>query len=174
GVAYVAIGDTLSAPTPVIVPNHVDAPTLRAVKSPLAAEGGKGILIGLIDVEGFDFAHPDFLDAEGKSRFLSIWDQGGTGTPPVGFTYGTELTQKAIHEALAWSASHPIGATDLLLQSLQLPGAHATHVASIAAGNSGVAPQATLAGVSIALSPVERDRRRSLYDSTRLAHAVDY
>ncbi|MFC2138808.1 hypothetical protein ACFLTE_11590, partial [Bacteroidota bacterium] len=36
------------------------------------------VLIGIIDVGGFDFAHPDFLDGQGGTRFVKIWDQGGT------------------------------------------------------------------------------------------------
>jgi subtilisin family serine protease len=79
-----------------------------------------------------------------------------------------------MNQALAWSREHHVGATDLLGQSVQLPGAHATHVASIAGGNLGLCPKATIAGVLVALSREDRDRRRSLYDSTRLAHAVDY
>jgi subtilisin family serine protease len=174
GVAYVTTGDALSAPTPALSPKHVGQPVSRVVDSELAADSGRGVLIGLIDVGGFDFAHPDFLDPQGNTRFLSIWDQGGEGTPPEGFGYGAELTQKRMNEALNWSRKHHVGATDLLPQSIQVPDAHATHVASIAAGNLGVCPRATIAGVLIALSPDDRDRRRSLYDSTRLAHAVDY
>ena len=43
---------------------------------------GAGVLIGIVDVGGFDFAHPDFRDAAGGTRFLSIWDQGGDFRPP--------------------------------------------------------------------------------------------
>jgi hypothetical protein len=49
-----------------------------------------------------------------------------------------------------------------------------THVASIAAGNHGVAPKSVLAGVLIALPTEDVDRRKSFYDSTRIAHAIDY
>ena len=174
GVAYVTTGDALSAPTPLVLAKQVDEPSSRVVASKLGAGGGEGVLIGLIDVGGFDFAHPDLLDADGNTRFLAIWDQGGQGTPPDGFSYGVELTQKRMNEALEWGRGHHVGATDLLPQSIQVPGAHATHVTSIAAGNHGVSPNATIAGVLIALSRDDRDRRRSLYDSTRLAHAVDY
>jgi hypothetical protein len=36
---------------------------------------GQDVLVGIIDVNGFDFAHPDFLDADGHTRFEAIWDQ---------------------------------------------------------------------------------------------------
>jgi subtilisin family serine protease len=60
-------------------------------------------------------------------------------------------------------------------------GSHGTHVASIAAGGSGICSEALIAGVLIDLreedadepDPVEQ-RRLSFYDSTRIAHAVDY
>ncbi len=51
---------------------------------------------------------------------------------------------------------------------------HATHVASTAAGNTGVCPKALIAGVLISLPEEDRTRRLSFYDSTRIAHAVDY
>jgi subtilisin family serine protease len=174
GIAYVTTGDALTHPRPVRSPEHVNRPSPRSLYSERAAKGGEGIILGIIDVEGFDFTHPDFLDANGETRFLSIWDQGGKGTHPALFAYGAELSQGEMNAALKWSQKHHVGATDLLPQSSQIPSAHATHVASIAAGNHGVAPKVDIAGVLIALSPDDRDRRRSFYDSTRLAHAVDY
>jgi subtilisin family serine protease len=174
GIAYIFAGAPLIAPNPIEVPQHIAQPVSRQVRSQRAESGGKGILIGLVDIGGFDFTHPDFLDEDQQTRFLTIWDQGLTGHPPKGFDYGTELTQDQINAALTWSREHDIGATDLLPQSLQLSGSHATHVAGIAAGNHGVCPQATIVGVQLALTDDEQDRRRSFYDSARLAHAVDY
>ncbi|NNL47349.1 MAG: S8 family serine peptidase, partial [Acidimicrobiia bacterium] len=52
---------------------------------------------------------------------------------------------------------------------------HATHVASIAAGRkSGVARGFDIAGVLLSLPNSDYERRSSFYDSTRIAHAVDY
>ena len=53
-------------------------------------------------------------------------------------------------------------------------GSHATHAASIAAGNRGVCRSAKIAAVTISIPQDDLERRRSFYDSTRLAHAVDY
>jgi subtilisin family serine protease len=177
GVAYVAPGEPLSAPTPTVLAERPAGPSQRRIRSELAAAGGRGVLLGLIDVGGFDFAHPEFLDDEGHTRFHAIWDQGaepprnrGEKAPP----YGSLLTGEQLDHALAWGREHHVGATDLLRQSSQSPASHGTHVASIAGGRSGVCPHATLAGVLVALSPEESDRRRSFYDSTRLAHAVDF
>ena len=53
-------------------------------------------------------------------------------------------------------------------------GSHGTHVASIAAGNRGVCSEAMIAGVLISLPADDEDKRKSFYDSTRIADAVDY
>lgn len=180
GVAYVAPGDALSAPTPTVLAERPVGPSQRRIASELAATQGRGVLIGLIDVGGFDFSHPEFLDDDGRTRFHAIWDQGAASrrtvgdSPAGGPAYGVVHTAADLDRALAWGREHRVGATDLIAQSSQAPGSHATHVASIAGGRSGVCPEAALAGVLIALSPEDSDRRRSFYDSTRLAHAVDY
>jgi len=181
GISYIEMGEPLSVPHATVTPRIDPAPRAQ----PPAPFDVPPVLIGIIDVGGFDFAHPDFLDAAGTTRFLRIWDQGAhpptlLGPPPrtpdgqLKYDYGAELDRARMQQAIAWSRSHKVGATDLLKQTIQQPGAHATHVASIAAGNSGVCPEAALIGVSIALAPAETARQRSLYDSTRLAHAVDY
>jgi subtilisin family serine protease len=202
GIVYVETGEPLSLPYPVVTTKRVDAPSSRVPgfgesvesrteeppKRSASARPRRGraasadappVLVGIIDVGGFDFSHPDFLAADGTTRFVRIWDQGAPkrsplGRPPRPFRDGAELTAERMNQALAWSRTHAVGATDLLRQSVQLPGAHATHVASIAAGNRGVCPDAAIAGVLIALTGEERDRHATLYDSTRLAHAVDY
>jgi subtilisin family serine protease len=38
---------------------------------------GAGVIVGIIDY-GFDFAHPNFLKADGTSRLIALWDQNGT------------------------------------------------------------------------------------------------
>ena len=55
------------------------------------------------------------------------------------------------------------------------PGSHGTHVASIAAGNRGVAREARHRRRARSRCPRRTsERRRSFYDSSRIAHAVDY
>ena len=48
------------------------------------------------------------------------------------------------------------------------------YVASIAAGNSGVCRKAMIAAVLISLPQEDAERRKSFYDLTRIAHAIDY
>jgi len=142
---------------------------------------GEGVLIGLIDVGGFDFAHPEFLDEDGNTRFVSIWDQRrGRRSPPAlhGFDYGSEILQQHMNSAI--SAARKPGvppATLLEPQSQMAPGSHGTHVASIAAGNSGVCPRAHIAGVLIDAAlpedPIQR-RRMTFSDTSRIIHGVEY
>ncbi|MCB1186879.1 S8 family serine peptidase [bacterium] len=138
---------------------------------------GAGVLIGIIDVGGFDFTHPDFIRADGSTRWHSIWDQGGTGRPAPGFgkcMFGSEITAGHMQAALAAARNLRVPAYRLEPQSQMQPGSHGTHVASIAAGNAGVAPQALIAGVLINLDRDNLTRHQSFYDSTCLANAVEY
>ncbi|GAH57165.1 unnamed protein product, partial [marine sediment metagenome] len=156
--------------------DHAAAPGSKArkIESELNT-GGKGVLIGIIDVQGFDFAHPDFLDEHGETRFLNIWDQGGSQRPPPkGFKYGAEIRKEHMDEAIKNSSSLGVQPQRLEPQSQMAYGSHGTHVASIAAGNSGLCPKAYLVGVLISLTDEDLDRRKSFHDSVNLAHAVDY
>jgi hypothetical protein len=52
-------------------------------------ETGDSALIAIID-DGIDVLHKAFLDANGNSRIVGVWDQtASAGTPPRGFSYGT-------------------------------------------------------------------------------------
>ncbi len=140
---------------------------------------GADVIIGIIDVGGFDFAHPDFLDSNGNTRFARIWDQGGEfRASPLRFGYGSEFTDTHLNAALAASATDTgLPATLLERQSQRSRSSHATHVASIAAGNSGICPKAEIVGVLIDVPVAESDferRRNTFSDSSRILHAVEY
>lgn len=178
-VTYVHLGEPLTKPMPEVSPRKVGEPaqTLRRFGTLEQRRKAADVLIGIIDVGGFDFTHPDFLDKKGRTRFVRIWDQGGTTRPSPAakqFSYGSEIEQGHLNAALAAARKFKIPAYELEPQSQMEPGSHGTHVASIAAGNSGVCPHAMLAGVLISLPSADQDRRKSFYDSTRVADAVDY
>ena len=105
-------------------------------------ETGDGALIAIID-NGIDLLHKAFLDANGNSRMVGIWDQTASGaTPPAGFSYGT------FHDAAAIAGYLQAGT---LPQGLgRNESGHGTHVASIAGGRAvgafagGAAPDAKL------------------------------
>ena len=177
-VTHVEAGQPLAMPLPLDTAESVDAPdtALRDFGAVDEHRYGEDVLVGIIDVGGFDFAHPDFLNSDGTTRFVRIWDQGGTGRlPPSGsLSYGAEFHQEHLNAALSDAPRLGVSPHDLERQSQQSLSSHGTHVASIAAGNSGICRRAKVAGVLIALTDDDLNRRRSFYDSTRVAHAVDY
>ena len=109
--------------------------------------GGGGVLVGIVD-SGVDIRHPDFIRPDGKSAFVEIWDQ----------TTGRYYDEVQIQTALE-NGENLI--TDL--------SGHGTHVAAIAAGNRGVAPQA-----QIMLVKLGRSLEGELSRTTNLMRAVDF
>lgn len=108
-----------------------------------AANQGAGVVMGVVDY-GLDLSHPAFKNGN-NTRVLSLWDQSATGTPPAGYTYGSECTRAQID-----SGSCPFNAQD----------AHGTHVTGIAAGGpvsgqpyGGMAPQADIVFVHLGSAP---------------------
>ena len=138
GVTGVELGETITFDPPVASESS-SAPDLglrRVQKRGLHGDGA-GVLVGIVDVGGFDFAHPDFLDNQGKTRWHAIWDQGAeSGADADGFEFGRLITKKDMDAAIA-AAKKPnsLPAWRLEPQSQMAKGSHATHVASIAAGN---------------------------------------
>lgn len=92
---------------------------------------GKGVLIGLVD-SGLDLNHPEFLGEDGTSRVAALWDMTAEGTPPPGFLHGAAYTGEEISRVSSGDES-----------------GHGTAVAAIAAGRSGVAPEASIAAVKL-------------------------
>lgn len=187
GVSYVEPGQTLRGPEPLGGDDRPGPdPNLRRVAAQARRHHyGRDVLVGIIDVGGFDFGHADFADPDGNgTRWVAIWDQGGTGRPSPAdgrvnsrfdaLDYGAEILQTQMNTAIAAAPARAMAATSLEPQSVMVAGSHGTHVASIAAGNRGVARRAHIAGVLVSLRPEDALVSSSFYDSTRIAHAVDY
>ncbi|GMB10557.1 MAG: S8 family peptidase [Candidatus Improbicoccus devescovinae] len=109
---------------------------------------GNGVLIAVLD-SGIDCTHPDFIDSDGNTRIVNIWDQDDTtGSPPKNFSFGTEYSKQQINDSL--NNNGIINHSDL--------NGHGTAVAGVAAGNGrassgqnlGAAPEASLLIVKLA------------------------
>ena len=101
---------------------------LQTQREPLALTG-RGVILGFVDT-GIRYDLDVFRREDGSSRLLSIWDQTiQEGTPPEGFSYGTEYTREQINEALA--DENPLS----VVPSTDSIG-HGTTIASVAAGSS--------------------------------------
>jgi subtilisin family serine protease len=93
---------------------------------------GQGVIVGDVD-SGVDWAHGDFLNADGTSRILYLWDTSvnTAGKDPetlfgmAGFNYGTVYTKDDIDNGLC---------TEFDPSS---SGGHGTHTLGTAAGNGG-------------------------------------
>ena len=123
---------------------------------------GKDIIIGVIDT-GIDWQHPDFRMASDafKTRIKFLWDMSDiTGRPPTGFesSGGTEYDETQINAALAGSGT--VNAQD--------QAGHGTHVAGIAGGLNGMAPDADLIIVKATRSGGQS------FTSTDVVTALDY
>lgn len=102
---------------------------ISEVQRPPLSLTGKGMVIGFIDT-GIRYNLDVFKNQDGTSRILAIWDQTiQDGTPPDGFSFGTEYTNEQINEAVR--SDDPLS----VVPSTDTDG-HGTAVASVAAGSS--------------------------------------
>lgn len=101
---------------------------ISEVQRPPLSLTGRGVVIGLVDT-GIRYNMEVFKKSDGTSRILSIWDQTiQDGTPPEGFSFGTEYTNEQINEAIR--NENPLS----VVPSTDTDG-HGTAVASVAAGS---------------------------------------
>ncbi len=133
---------------------------------------GKGVIVACLD-SGIDIFHPDFRNADGSTRIISLWDQTIPGNPPENFLTGTVYHSDQINEALNAGRT----ADDRsFVPSFDATG-HGTAVAGILAGNGrasadniiGVAPEADILAVKLG-NPDNRGFPRT----TQLMLALDY
>ena len=108
---------------------------------------GEGVLVGIIENGLLDFRHPDFLNADGTSRFVSIWDQSTEGNPPSGYGYGKLWSPEDLNREIRGETRNYREGPEVF---------HVTAVAGIATGNGnavgkycGVAPAARLVHVDM-------------------------
>lgn len=124
---------------------------------------GTGVVVGIVD-NGFEYGHPLFYDTTGSTlRIKRVWQQfDSSGTPPAGFSYGSEYATEA--DILAAGTDYARSA-------------HGTHVAGIAAGCGapaghgslyrGIAPGADIVLVSVKSMTTSFDAIRYVHDYAR-------
>jgi subtilisin family serine protease len=145
--------------------------------------GGAGVVVGVIDYGG-DFAHQNFLRADGNTRLLSLWFQDGPASAASPLGYGRVLTPQELNLALKQANPyHVVGYNPADFEDPNDPGAHGTHVMDIAAGNGrgtgvpGMAPDADLIFVNISHRKDPQGSAvvgKSFGDSVRLLEALRY
>ncbi len=134
------------------------ASCISLVQVPPLGLTGRGVLVAVID-SGIDYRHREFLNPDGSSRILYLWDQMGVGTPPEGYQIGREFTREDLNRSLnEGGAAVTVDTTG-----------HGTAVAAIAAGNSGVAYDSELLVVRLG-----QPRAESFPRTTELMQAVNY
>lgn len=141
---------------------------------------GRGVVVGLLDW-GFDVAHVDLLSAEGRTRFLALWDQRGdrTALSPEPYGYGRELDAAAIDRALGTPDPYAALGYDPAEVDPLGHGTHGTHTLAIACGGGrapgsvpGLARDARI--VAVHLRGDDTRPHDTLADSVRILEGVDY
>lgn len=67
-------------------------------RNPYMDAFGEGTIIAIID-SGIDYLHPDFINEDGSSKIISIWDQeSDKGNPPENLNFGSEFTREDINK----------------------------------------------------------------------------
>lgn len=139
---------------------------------------GQGVILGFVDT-GIDYTNPSFRYEDGSSKILSIWDQTGSGPPPVDMQFGTLYTQEEINTALA--SDSPL---DIVPE--EDTNGHGTFIASVAGGREnnghiGAAPDASIIAVKLRpASPYyfnlfpELPEDSIVYTSENIMMGIDY
>ncbi|MCM1499774.1 MAG: S8 family serine peptidase [Clostridium sp.] len=147
----------------------IAASCINRVRLPDYDLRGRGVLTACLD-SGVDYTHPDFRNADGTTRILTMWDQTTAGNPPPGFTTGSVYSAEDINEALARQNPRE--------QVPEFDGTgHGTAVLGIMAGNGrasggeivGVAPEADIIVVKLGNAD-----SRGFPRTTQLMSAVDF
>ncbi|HSQ89009.1 bile acid germinant receptor pseudoprotease CspC [Romboutsia sp.] len=67
--------------------------------NPYILSSGKGVMIAIID-SGIDYLHPDFINEDGTTKIISIWDQNGEKSKEQNYPFGRDITREEINKAI--------------------------------------------------------------------------
>jgi subtilisin family serine protease len=133
-VARLAGVEAIRLAAPLHTDNDLSIPDTRANQKrtqvpPYQGFNGNGVIVGEVDT-GIMYQHQDFRNPDGSTRLLAIWDQTGSGSPPLE-GYGNECTQAQINAGTC-------GEVDFE--------GHGTHTTGTAAGDGSATGNAVPAG----------------------------
>ena len=141
---------------------------------------GRGVVVGVVDW-GCDFVHPNFLNPDGTTRLLALWNQSAekTDKSPAPYGYGSVHQRDDINRALRDPRPYEYLHYHPAHSDFGGSGSHGTHVLDIAAGNGrlpgsplGIAPEADIVFVQLATRSISG--LANLGDSVRILEAIDF
>ena len=115
---------------------------------------GEGITVAIID-SGIDLKHPDFINDDGSSKLVGLWDQTIPGNPPINYNIGTFFEASDINSYLAGKIKFP---------SIDING-HGTEVAGIV---TACTPDAKLLVVKLDTRDIDQ------VDTINLMQGIDF
>ncbi len=153
-----------SASGAILLPTGIEDICINSLRDGDANLYGEGVVIAVID-SSIDFSHPSFVDTEGRTRIIEIYDQNT----------GVHLSEEEINEALFNGDISP--QLREKINSVRDISGHGTAVAGICAGNYatnknnniGIATKSKLLVVKLG-TPGENNFPRT----TELMEAIDY
>ncbi len=78
----------------------LEATGIVGFNNPYINPNGENVLVAIID-SGVDYLHPDFINSDGTSKIISIWNQEvESGTPPEGMSFGSLYSSEEINQAI--------------------------------------------------------------------------
>ncbi|KAL1925129.1 uncharacterized protein VTP21DRAFT_12 [Calcarisporiella thermophila] len=164
-------------PTLEIATKSVNAKRELLPPSRAKEQGGRGVIIGIVDF-GCDFVHRNFINQDGTTRILALWDQTVNMQTTGEVNYGRVFTRDEINQAL--HTSSPYETLGYPASGHMQEGQHGTHVMDIAAGNGrgtsveGVAPEADIIFVEFAGDVPYQQEGSSFGDSVHLLEAIRF
>lgn len=151
--------------------NVATASGIGAFNNPYVKLSGDGILVAIID-SGIDYLNPDFINEDGSSKIVSIWNQDGdVAKPPEGFLFGSEISRDEINNAIRDNNG------DLSVDELGTGTIAAGIICSEGKGNNnyrGIAPNAELVVVKLRQYKDTYTKGKINYESTDFFAAIAY
>lgn len=132
---------------------------------------GEGIVVAIID-SGIDYLNEDFINEDGSSKILYLWDQESNyGSPPDNMLFGSEFNREQLNEAISNNNS------DLSKDEIGTGTMAAGIVVSEGKGNSnyrGIAPKAELIVIKLRSYVSLFNEGKINYKNTDFLVAISY